>query len=160
MAVTDALYGIFIIVALWFTINLFWNHIELPIYNAINGSAITAEQRETNDYIHNAQTNNVQLFAQSAAFVIISVITTMMIRNALTSLNPLMYGLFTIVFFLTYYLAATTLLPNIIPQLQNIVVNDVAPDYLTFILGKWQWLFIAGFVGSILGYMRGADSGN
>lgn len=159
MALSDAIIVLFVILGLWLTINYF-STIENQVYLAVNSTITDSDARTTNDYIHAAQVENVGTFNDAAPFVILSLLTVILITNAFTNLNPFAYGIFAVILFVGYYVVATWIIPVVVPDLQATVGTDVAPGYIDFILLNWNWAFICLFVGTIIGYIRGGESGS
>lgn len=160
MAVSDAIVVIFTILAFWLTINYF-SHVENEIYKVVNATITNNETRTTNDYIHSVQAENIDIFNDAAPFVILSLLTVVVLTNAFTSLHPFAYGIFSVILFVAYYVVATWIIPVVVPDLQaTIIGTDTAPNYIDFVLTNWNWTFIALFVGTIIGYIRGGESGS
>lgn len=159
MALSDGVVVLFIILALWLTLNIFTSEVENPVNDALNASTDDPDIQASLATIHAAQEDHVGLFADAAPFVIMSLLTIVIITNAFTNLNPFIYGIFAVIFMVMYYVVATWIIPVVLPGVSVIVTDDVAPDYLAFLTTNWNWALLSVLIGSIIGYLRGGENG-
>ena len=165
MSVKDAFALVFVLFFLWLSLNIGYTIIEQTqnitnrTMNSLNWSNNTTEifQNSTNTNIENV-TTMLDFFDENYLWLLISFVLILVISNAGTSLSPIGFGMFNLTLFLLIYLTANYLIPQLTSSnVTGLFANDRAENIFDFLTNNWWYLFLALFIGSVYGYIKGGS---